>query len=62
MITPEKEWSSHQPRRHLQRAGTGAYVVQLPSGHDPNSYFVAGASAVDFTTKRLELLFVLSRC
>ena len=26
-----------------------ARIVQLPAGHDPNSYFVAGASAADFT-------------
>jgi hypothetical protein len=23
--------------------------MQLPSGYDPNSYFVAGATAADFT-------------
>jgi len=56
MVTPQKEWSSDQPRRHLQRAGTGGYVVWLPSGHDPNSYFVADAAAADFTTKPAELL------
>jgi DNA primase len=33
----------------LHRAGQRAYVLQLPDGHDPNSYFVAGASAADFT-------------
>ena len=25
------------------------HIVQLPAGHDPNSYFVAGATAADFT-------------
>ena len=57
MVTPQKEWSSDQPRRHLQRAGTGAYVVRsgCPPGIDPNSYFVAGAAAADFTTKPAEL-------
>jgi hypothetical protein len=30
-------------------AGIQAHVVQLPPGHDPNSYFVAGAAAADFT-------------
>jgi DNA primase len=34
---------------HLHRAGRRAYVLALPDGHDPNSYFVAGASAADFT-------------
>lgn len=33
----------------LQGAGIRAHIVRLPHGHDPNSYFVAGASAADFT-------------
>jgi DNA primase len=41
--------AAHQLAQHLQRAGTGAYVVRLPFGHDPNSYFVAGATTADFT-------------
>jgi DNA primase len=35
--------------RRLHQAGLTAYLVQLPGGRDPNSYFVAGASAADFT-------------
>jgi DNA primase len=41
--------ASHQLALRLQDAGIRAYIVQLPHGHDPNSYFVAGASAADFT-------------
>jgi DNA primase catalytic core len=41
--------ASHQLAFRLQSAGLRAYMVQLPDGHDPNSYFVAGASAADFT-------------
>jgi len=32
----------------IDKAGLTAYLVQLPQGHDPNSYFVAGASPDDF--------------
>jgi len=32
----------------IEKAGLAAYLVQLPEGHDPNSYFVAGASPDDF--------------
>lgn len=32
----------------LYSAGLSAHVVALPEGHDPNSYFVAGATAADF--------------
>ena len=35
--------------QRLQNAGIPTRVVQLPPGHDPNSYFVAGATAADFT-------------
>jgi DNA primase len=35
--------------QRLQSAGIRAHIVKLPHGHDPNSYFVAGASAADFT-------------
>lgn len=42
--------AAHQLAQHLQRAGTGVSIVQLPHGHDPNSYFVAGATAADFAT------------
>lgn len=33
----------------LDGAGVRAHIVRLPHGHDPNSYFVAGATAADFT-------------
>jgi DNA primase len=42
------QWASHQLALRLQGAGIRTYIVQLPHGHDPNSYFVAGAAA-DFT-------------
>jgi Toprim domain len=42
--------AAHQLAHHLQRAGMDAYIVQLPLGDDPNNYFVAGATAADFTT------------
>ena len=41
--------ASQQLTLRLQHAGIRARIVQLPHGHDPNSYFVAGASAADFT-------------
>ena len=41
--------AAHQLARHLASIGVPARVVQLPGGHDPNSYFVAGATAADFT-------------
>jgi DNA primase len=41
--------ASRQLAQHLQIAGIGARLVQLPAGHDPNSYFIAGATAADFT-------------
>lgn len=41
--------ASHQLALRLQDAGLAARIVQLPQGHDPNSYFVAGATAPDFT-------------
>jgi DNA primase len=41
--------ASSQLARRLQDAGIAARIVQLPHGHDPNSYFVAGATAADFT-------------
>ena len=37
-----------QLARRLQNAGVTIRIVSLPVGHDPNSYFVAGASASDF--------------
>jgi DNA primase len=41
--------SSRQLAQRLQGVGIRAHIVQLPHGHDPNSYFVAGATAADFT-------------
>ncbi|MGH9632774.1 MAG: CHC2 zinc finger domain-containing protein [Bryobacteraceae bacterium] len=41
--------AAHQLVRRLASVGVPARVVQLPAGHDPNSYFVAGATATDFT-------------
>jgi DNA primase len=35
--------------RRLQRVGLAVSIVALPAGQDPNSYFVAGARASDFT-------------
>jgi len=32
----------------LDQAGLHVRIVSLPAGHDPNSYFVAGATAKDF--------------
>ena len=40
---------SLQLAQRLQGVGIRAHIVQLPHGHDPNSYFVAGATAADFT-------------
>jgi DNA primase len=34
--------------QQLQQAGLRVRMVSLPAGHDPNSYFVAGATANDF--------------
>lgn len=41
--------ASHQLAVRLKSAGIQARIVQLPHGHDPNSYFIAGATAADFT-------------
>ena len=41
--------ASHQLALRLENAGVRARIVQLPRGHDPNSYFVDGATAADFT-------------
>ena len=38
-------------RRLAQRLGAAGLIVriaELPDGHDPNSYFAAGATAADF--------------
>jgi DNA primase len=41
--------AAHQLAQRLAGVGVPARVVQLPAGRDPNSYFVAGATATDFT-------------
>jgi DNA primase len=41
--------AAHQLAQRLAIAGISGHVVQLPAGYDPNSYFVAGATAADFT-------------
>jgi DNA primase len=40
--------AAHSLAQGLQSAGLQVHIVHLPAGHDPNSYFVAGASAADF--------------
>ena len=40
--------AAHALAQCLQRAGLLARIVSLPPGHDPNSLFVAGATAADF--------------
>jgi DNA primase len=40
--------ASQQLKLRLERAGGAARTVQLPDRHDPNSYFVSGATAADF--------------
>jgi DNA primase len=40
--------AAHQLAQRLQSTGIRAHIVRLPQKHDPNSYFVAGASAADF--------------
>ena len=40
--------AAHRLARRLAGVGVTARVVQLPAGQDPNSYFVAGATAADF--------------
>ena len=41
--------ASRNLARRLQRAGLAVSVVHLPPTEDPNSYFVRGATAADFT-------------
>jgi DNA primase len=40
--------SAQQLARRLKCVGVTVRIVRLPAGHDPNSYFVAGATAADF--------------
>jgi DNA primase len=46
--------AAHQLAHRLQSAGIHVHIVRLPGGLDPNSYFVAGASAADFTARLRE--------
>lgn len=46
--------ASHQLALRLESAGIRTRIVQLPPGHDPNSYFRAGATAADFTARLQE--------
>lgn len=41
--------AAQQLAQYLRGAGVRAHIVRLPHGHDPNSYFVAGATAAEFT-------------
>ena len=41
--------AAHQLAQRLKSAGVAAHIVRLPAGHDPNSYFVSGATAADFS-------------
>ena len=40
--------ASRQLAQRLHHAGIRAHMVGLPPGHDPNSYFAAGATVADF--------------
>ena len=40
--------AAHRLAQRLESVGLMACVVQLPLGHDPNSYFATGATAADF--------------
>ena len=42
--------ASRHLAQQLENAGLTARIVCLPAGHDPNSYFLAGATAADFQT------------
>jgi len=41
--------AARQLALRLESAGIESRIIQLPHGHDPSSYFVAGATAADFT-------------
>lgn len=41
--------AAHRLARQLESAGLRACLVLLPPGHDPSTYFGAGATAADFT-------------
>lgn len=42
--------AAHRLACRLKSGGIGVRRVVLPLGHDPNSYFAAGATAADFTS------------
>lgn len=46
--------AAYQLAPRLHSAGIHVHIVWLPQGHDPNSYFVAGASAADFAARLRE--------
>ena len=50
--------TAHQLAQRVHDVGICAYVVELPHGQDPNSYFVSGATAADFADRldRAQLL------
>jgi len=43
--------ASLQLAHSLENAGVAARIVHLPPGHDPNSYFLDGATAADFAAR-----------
>lgn len=43
--------AARQLAHRLENAGLVAHIVSLPPGHDPNSYFLAGATAADFAAR-----------
>jgi DNA primase len=51
----DENHAGQQASRHLaeqlESAGITARIVHLPKGHDPNSYFLAGATAADFQAR-----------
>jgi DNA primase len=40
--------AAHVLAQRLQHAGVLAHIIELPAGHDPNTFFTAGASTSDF--------------
>jgi DNA primase len=43
--------AAQQLAHSLENAAVAARIVHLPSGHDPNSYLLAGATAADFAAR-----------
>lgn len=43
--------AAQQLAHSLENAAVAARIVHLPSGHDPNSYFLARATAADFAAR-----------